>query len=72
MRGFEIVNHGETRLTIANDVLDFLGLENRTTIYGGVGDAGGVVQWGLTGLRVRGSVARTLAQRRNHIPTRNS
>src|ERR1017187_9016324 len=62
------VNHGETRLTTANDVLNFLGMENRTTIYGGVGEAVGVVQWGLTGLGVRGSVARTLAQRRNLLP----
>ena len=29
------VNHGETRLRTANDVLDFLGVENGTTIYGG-------------------------------------
>ena len=68
--GGGVVNSRETRLRTANDVLDFLGVENGTTIYGGFGEGDEVaegVQCCLTGFGLRVSVARTLAQRRNHI-----
>ena len=67
---FERARDGEGRLRSANDVLNFLGVENGATIYGGVGEGDEVaegVQCCLTGCGVRGSVARTLGQRRNHI-----